>query len=194
MSRRPVLVLMDYQETICREDGAVGKDGLGAEIARRGVLGHARHVLERFRAADDPVIHVRVAFDEGYQRLTSASPGFAAIKERRLFLASDPGTAIVSELEPLPEELVVDKGCHGAFGGTNLAAKLHGLRPTELVLGGVATNHVVESTARHAVDIGFPVVVLEDLCASFTRELHEFAITQIFPRYVTVRTSEEYLA
>lgn len=194
MTSQPVLLLMDYQEAICHEDGAIGRTGLGSEVARRGVLAKAQQALARFRAEGRPVIHVRVALDDRYLRLTSASPGFAAIKQNRLLLESDPGTAICTEVAPLADELVVTKGGHGAFGGTNLAAKLHALRPTELVLGGVATNHVVESTARHAVDIGFPVVVLEDLCASFTDELHEFAITQILPRYATITTLAEYVA
>ena len=32
----------------------------------------------------------------------------------------------------------------------------------EIAVAGVATNHVVESAARHAADLGFSVVVLEE--------------------------------
>lgn len=188
----PVLILMDYQEGICREDGPIGRSGVGAEVSRRGVLEAARGALSRFRSAQHPVIHVRVAFDPQYHRLTSASPRFGAMRRHRMLLESDPATQICPEVAPLPEEPVITKGCVNPFIGTHLTHSLTHLRPAELVLGGVATNHVVESTARYAADAGYPVVVLEDLCASFRQDLHDFAVTEILPAFGRVLSSAEY--
>ena len=190
---QPVLILMDYQEAICREDGAIGRAGTGGEVARRGVLEKAGRVLSAFRAVDAPVIHARVAFDADYHTMTSASERFQDIRRAGLLQEHDPGSRICGEVAPLDEELVVTKGCVNPFVGTNLAEKLNAIPHTELVLGGIATNHVVESAARFAADSGHRVVVLEDLCASFTRELHEFAVEKILPSYARVTTSVEYL-
>lgn len=190
----PVLVLMDYQETICREDGAVGSGGLGAEVSRRNVLNAASATLDRFRRDGHHVVHVRVGFDEHYTNMTSAAKSFAAMRSGGMFLDSDPQSAICHEVAPRSDELVITKGCTNSFIGTHLSEKLLPMRPTELVMGGVATNHVVETTARYAVDSGYPVVVLEDLCASFNPEMHEFSISQILPRYLTVTTSGAYFA
>ncbi|MDQ3674681.1 MAG: cysteine hydrolase, partial [Gemmatimonadota bacterium] len=159
----------------------------------RGALRAAVTVLEAFRQRNRPVVHVRVAFDDEYHRRTSAGKSFAYMQEHRLMLEADPASAIVSELTPLPGELVVTKGCQNAFVGTNLAERLVRMRPTQLVMGGVATNYVVEATARYATDVGYDVVILEDLCASFSEEMHEFAITKVLPRVATIASSADFL-
>lgn len=187
-----VLILMDFQEGICRPDGPIGRQGTAAEVSRRGTLDAARSALEWFRAAGHPVLHVRVAFDPDYHRLTSSSRRFAGMREHRMLQADDPWAGICAEVAPAPGEPVVDKGCVNPFVGTALTQILNRLAPSELVLGGVATNHVVESTARYAADCGYPVVVLEDACASFTPELHAFSIEQILPAYARVTSVAAY--
>lgn len=189
----PVLLLLDYQKAICDPAGSIGRSGIGAEVARRGVLVTAGQVLGEFRRRGAPVIHVRVAFDADYQRMTSASDRFRAMKEARLLLETDPATAFCDEVTPLSGELVVTKGCVNAFVGTNLHEKLTQLTPAELVVGGVATNQVVESTVRYAADSGYRVVVLEDLCASFTDDMHRFSVDKILPGFGRVMSSEQYL-
>lgn len=193
VERQPVLILLDLQEGTCRTGSVLGDTGLGAEVARRGVLASAARALGAFRAAALAIIHVRVAFDPEYLRMTSSSPRFRRIKERRLLQDGDPSTRICDEVAPVPGEPVITKGCVNAFVGTDLASMLIRLFPAELVLGGVATNHAVESTTRLAADMGYPVVVLEDLCASFDRPMHEFAVSQILPAYAEVTSSDEYL-
>jgi nicotinamidase-related amidase len=50
-----------------------------------------------------------------------------------------------------------------------------------VVLGGVATNMGVESTARAAHEHGYAVVLAEDATTARTAEMHAFAFEQIFP-------------
>jgi len=190
----PVLLLMDYQEAICRPDGMFGSSGMGAEVVRRGVLARAAVVLDSFRSRGDAVVHARLSVDQGGHRITNSSDSFAMIREHKLMLDGDPATEICPEVAPLADEPVIAKCGFGPFAGTSLEGLLHKLHPTELVMAGVTTNHVVESAVRHASDVGFPVVVLEDLCACDTAEAHRYAIEEILPRYARVTTSDEYLA
>ena len=53
-------------------------------------------------------------------------------------------------------------------------AVLH--RPRRLICAGVSTAYAVESTVRHASDLGYKVVVAADACSSATRERHESAL------------------
>lgn len=187
------LLLMDFQEATCRENGAIGSAGTGGEVARRGVLVTAARVLAACRKSEVVVIHVRVAFDPDYRQMTSASPRFQRMRSAGLLQRSDPGTDFVPELQPADGELVIEKGCVNPFVGTPLQAILTRLGVRELVLGGVATNHVVESTARYAADAGYGVTVLEDCCASFSAELHDFAIRNVLPMYARIASADEYL-
>ena len=189
----PTLLLLDLQEAICRPDGAVGGGGLGAEAVRRGVLEHARTVRDHFRARNWPIVYVMVAFDDHYTNLISGSSRFAGMRKAGLLRRSDPSTRICTEVEPRPEDPVIVKGCVNPFVGTHLTELLHRLRPDELVLGGVATNHVVESTARYAADSGYRVVVLEDLCASFSEAAHKASVEFNLPMYARLQSAAEYM-
>jgi nicotinamidase-related amidase len=191
---KPLLLLMDYQEGICREDGPIGAGGTGAQVAARGVLESAAAALAEFRNRDWPAVHARVAFDEHYIRLTSASPRFAGMERHGLMQESDRWTSFCTEVLPRSTEPVITKGCVNPFIGTHLAQTLIRLAPSELVLGGVATNHVVEAAARHGADSGYRIVVLEDLCASFSVEAHESSVKHNLPFYARLTTADEYFA
>jgi nicotinamidase-related amidase len=62
-----------------------------------------------------------------------------------------------------------------------------------VVLGGVATNLVVESAARHASDCGLSVTVVEDMCASFRTDFHEFSVQHMLPLFSTVTSAAELI-
>ena len=189
-----VLMLMDLQEGICRSTGSIGAGGIGQQAEERAVLAAAAQVLERHRLLNLPRVFVRVAFDPEYQRLSSASPRFKTFRDRRLMLEGSEEAQICREISPLPGEAVISKGCVIPFIGTNLASVLTKLGATRLVLGGVATNMVVEGTARYAADAGYAVTVLEDLCAGASAEAHEFSISQMLPAFGSVQRSDDYLS
>jgi nicotinamidase-related amidase len=63
---------------------------------------------------------------------------------------------------------------------------------TRVVLAGVATNLVVESTARAADDAGLAVTVLEDCCASPNPVWHQFSIDNMIPLFGEVSSSTTY--
>lgn len=58
------------------------------------------------------------------------------------------------------------------------------------MLGGIATNMGVESTARAAHEHGYNVVLAEDIMSTFTLEMQRFACEAIFPRLGRVTTSD----
>ncbi len=61
------------------------------------------------------------------------------------------------------------------------------------MLGGVATNFGVETTARSAHDRGYELIFVEDAMTSLSGEAHGFSIKNIFPRMGRVRTVEQVL-
>lgn len=84
---------------------------------------------------------------------------------------------IVDELEPLPTELVLNKVARSGFCGTSAEMYLRGLGVRSLVITGGATHACVDSTARHASDLGFETVLVEDACHSVFPELHRATMT-----------------
>ena len=85
---------------------------------------------------------------------------------RPWFLRDSPAWAIIPELAPRPEEAVFDKLAMSAFEGTPLAFALHDCGVKALAIVGIATEIGIEPTCRHATDLGFVSVVLEDGCGA----------------------------
>jgi nicotinamidase-related amidase len=101
---------------------------------------------------------------------------------------------LVEELQPEEGDIVITKHQWGAFYGTGLDLELRRRGRRTLVLGGIATNFGVESTARDAFERNYQLLLVEDAMATFDAAAHDFALTRIFPRLGRVCTVEDVLA
>jgi len=90
-----------------------------------------------------------------------------------------------------PDDILVTKRQWGAFHGTELDLQLRRRGIQTIVLGGVATNIGVESTARQAWEHGYAVVLAEDATSAMSAQMHDFAIGNIFPRISRVVKSAD---
>ncbi len=90
-----------------------------------------------------------------------------------------PEWEILAEVAPKPEELVLPKTTPSFFVGTPLESMLRFRRIETLVLTGVSTEAGIAGTARHAANLGFHTIVVEDACGSGAPEAHEAAIAQL---------------
>ena len=91
-------------------------------------------------------------------------------------------TELVPELNRQPEDHAVTKRNWGAFTNTDLEAHLKNLGVTQVVIAGVATSIGVESTARHARELGFNVTLATDAMTDRDPDAHFNSVTRIFPR------------
>lgn len=76
------------------------------------------------------------------------------------------GTQIVPALAPRATEAVFDKLSMSAFEGTPLDFALRDCDIRTLLVCGVATEIGIEPTVRHAADLGYVPVVIEDACGA----------------------------
>jgi nicotinamidase-related amidase len=98
---------------------------------------------------------------------------------------------LVPEAGVQPGDLVVTKRQWGAFYATDLDQQLRRRGIRTIVLGGVATNFGVESTARAAFDRGYELVFAENAMSSISAEAHHFSVNSLFPLMGRVRSVEE---
>lgn len=91
-------------------------------------------------------------------------------------LPGDPGVAFLPDLQPAAHHLVLDKTTPSFFIGTPFDSALRATRTEVIVLCGVATERGIEFTARHAIALGYFVVIVEDGVGSFTQEGHELGM------------------
>lgn len=81
------------------------------------------------------------------------------------------GGAVVEELTPEPNDLIVTKRRYSGFFQTDLYLVLTELKVKTVVITGVMTNICVRATAHDAFFLGYNVIIPEDTCrASCQRE------------------------
>lgn len=103
------------------------------------------------------------------------------------------GTAFIESLEPHADDFVITHTRNSAFYNTTLDEILFQLGVRNLVCAGVSTAYAVESTVRHATDIGYEVTVAADACSTATQSQHENALAAMKP-LATIKKVDEVLA
>jgi len=121
-----------------------------------------------------PVIYVGAAWRKGHPDMNMNIPAFASGPDRSV--EGTWGADFYDALKPAEGEIVIINRSVSALAGTELDRFLRVRDINTLLLAGVATNGVVEGTAREAVDLGYRAIVLEDCCASEGQEMHDFSI------------------
>lgn len=173
------LVLIDLQR------GVVGRQlapHASADVVRNGVS-----LADALRAKGGLVAFVRVNISEVLSLPVDApNPRPANIPPE--------ASELVPELNVQTGDVVITKRQWGAFYGTDLEQQLRRRQMRAIVMGGIATNIGVESTARAAYDRGYELVFAEDAMSSLSAEAHGFAVKNIFPRMGRVRSTGEILA
>jgi nicotinamidase-related amidase len=186
------LLLLDLQNEMVDEKGKIGSGGLHKIVAERCVLKHAQVALAAARKAGMSVVFVRLGFRSDYSDALSVAPRIAKLKANGAAIFGTWATEFPRVIAPQPEELVVTKQCVNPFFNTGLLNWLQHRGIQRIVIGGVVTNLVVESTARAADDAGLAVTVLEDTCAAPNPVWHQFAVENTLPLFADVTTSAKY--
>lgn len=170
------LVLIDLQQGVLAMPVAPYP---AAQIYER-----SKRLARRFHAAGAPVVWVRVSFSADL-----ADAPRAPVDQPTHYAALPPGWDEFPEPPPA-SDLIITKRHWGAFYGTELDLQLRRRGVRRIVLGGIATQIGVESTARSAAEHGYELVIPEDLCACVSAETHAFSFKHVFPRIARVTTSD----
>jgi biuret amidohydrolase len=147
-----------------------------ASPARAAVITAARRLLDGARVHDVPVISVRIAFRPDHADVAGNAEIWRRVKASGAMAEGSWGAEFYEGLGPLAGEFVVTHRRNNAFYGSPLADVVHGFRPERLVVAGISTTYVVESTVRHASDMGYAVTVAADACSSGNAEMHEASL------------------
>jgi len=149
----------------------------------------ARKVLDSFRSADAPVIHMKHIWDA---------------PEAEFMRPGTEGIEIHATVEPADGELVLEKASPNSFVGTELEAELRKRAPDDLVVTGMMSSMCVDATVRAAADLGFSPTVVHDACAAPDLEfngvdvpgaaVHAAFMAALADGYAEVTSAAEFLA
>jgi biuret amidohydrolase len=160
--RRMALLVYDMQV------GVVGQIAAGATIIQR-----VTDVIDAARAGGFRIIYLRHMFlpkelsGVSALRMAMAWQHVDRVADVQPFLLrGSPGFELVPELEPGPDELVLDKISMSAFVGTPLDIVLRDCGLDSYAIVGVATEVGIEPTVRHSLDLGYLPVLVTDACGA----------------------------
>lgn len=143
------------------------------------VLNNSLALADRFRRVGAPVVLVGVSWSPDFKDALRQP-----VDQPFSFPPGGYPAAFMELADGLeqPGDLRITKRQWGAFYGTDLDLQLRRRGVQTIVLGGIATNIGVESTARQAWEHGYSVILVEDATSGHSVEMHDFAFKNIFPR------------
>jgi len=111
----------------------------------------AKRVLFLFRKKNFPLVHIQHI---------STRP------DASFFISGTEGVEIHANVEPIANELVVQKHYPNSFRNTPLLKHLRSKKTAHIVIAGMMTHMCIDATTRSAFDHGFQCTVLHDACAT----------------------------
>lgn len=181
------LIIIDMQRDFLSTGGYLSSQGYS--LTRfQSLIPRLVSLLSSFRRAGFPIFHTREGHADHMatvsgRELHRSSVNGAQIGSRgplgKLLIRGERGHDIVSELQPLQDEMVVDKPGRGAFTHTELDLALRAKGIRNLVVCGVTADACVSSTVREASDRGYDVLVVEDGVESVSEELKKWSLEAI---------------
>ena len=192
--RHTALLAMDFENDIVHLEGAFKDFGFAQMVADNDVLNKTAQLLVAARTAGITVIYVSVKFRPGYPERPANAGLWQGLHGATALVEDTWGSTIHDQVAPQAGEIVVTKRGVSAFHASDLDQILHTSRIGTLLLAGVATNFVVEGTARQACDLGYDTIVVGDCCASVSQEAHDASLTVALPFLCTISNLEEVTA
>jgi ureidoacrylate peracid hydrolase len=202
---KSAVVVVDMQNAFATKGGMLDIAGTDISDAPR-VVRSIKSVLDAARQAGVLVVYVQM----GYKPDLSNSGGPNSPnwhKELAMHLMNcrpelkgkllTEGTwdfAIVDDLKPEPEDLVVLKTRYSGFAGTTLDSQLRTRGIRYLFFAGIATNVCVESTLRDAFFQDYwPILIADGAMPAGPASLHEATLFNVENFFGWTVRAEEFL-
>jgi nicotinamidase-related amidase len=180
------LLVIDMQRDFLLPGGF--GESLGNDVSQlRRTIEPLAALMAAWRTAGRPIIHTReghrpdlsdcppAKLNRGLPSMRIGDPGVFG----RILIRGEYGHDIIDELQPIDEEIVVDKPGKGAFYATDLSGILEKSDIKSLVVTGVTTEVCVHTTVREANDRGYECLVLADCVGSYFPEFQRVGLQMI---------------
>ena len=180
---RTALLIIDPVNDFLHEDGA-GWELTKSTVKKNDVVAQLGRLAEGARSAGVPVLFGPMAYTaEDYtdQQLHRRSGINRVMFEKKMFLAGSFGADFHPDVQPQPGDVILAPHKGTDVLQTDLKEHLDRLGTTHLVLAGMTANLCVESTGRHASELGYDVTFLSDAIGAESLPAYEASIHLNYP-------------
>ena len=187
------LLVLHFQNGVAHPNGVWGKY-LFPQVEKNGSVGNARRALETARQRGMPVIYVNIAWRPGFPELPDNTCGLLKeAKDNDECLVGSWGADVIDELKPEGTEIIVINFGSDGFEGTDLDLILRNRGIKSLYVVGQCIEHVVATTVKRAVNMGYSATILKDCTSGFTDQNYN-AMVEIMPLYADLITADEFVS
>jgi nicotinamidase-related amidase len=159
-----------------------------APLSSQQIVGSAHAISAYFRRLGAPVVLVNVAYPSA-ERKPHVDMSMPMPKDM-----PSGWDELVDGLGQQPTDIRITKRGWSAFQHTDLDEQLKKRGINSIVIGGVATNFGVESTAREAMGLNYDVIFASDVMSTISPRHQEFVLNQVFPMMGRVRSSADIMS
>lgn len=179
-SRRCAVLALHWQVNVIKPEGFFGPM-LSEPVARSGVVERAVRFHGAARAAGVPVVFTRFTVPVGEGDLVRNTGFMRAVGDaQEAFRPGAVGTQLIEEMSALAEhDRLVDNQKLSGLAGNELPRWLVERGIDTVFVTGVATNLVVEQTARHGTDLGLTVHTVSDCVAAASDAVHTASLANL---------------
>ncbi len=185
-------LVLHFQNGVAHPDGVWGKY-LFPQVEKNGSVGNARRALDAARQRGMLVIYVNIAWRPGFPELPDNTCGLLKeAKDNDECLVGSWGADVIDELKPEGNEIIVINFGSDSFEGTDLDLILRNRGVKNLYVVGQCIEHVVATTVKRAVNMGYSAAILKDCTSGFTDQNYD-AMVEIMPLYADLITASDFV-
>ena len=185
-------LVLHFQNGVAHPDGVWGRN-LHPQVQKNNSVENTRTALQRARARGVQVIYVNIAYRKGAPELPAKTCGL--YKDAKILNACEIGSwgaAVIDELAPVAGDIEIINYTSDGFEGTELDLVLRMKNIDKLYFTGQCVEHVVATTFKRAVNMGYEAVLLADCTSGFTDQNYD-AMMNILPLYGELITSQQFI-
>ena len=200
--KKPALLIIDVNYNFCgdkrepilesikRWRNSCGEDAWNA-------LPHIRRLIDAARKKGVPVIYTTgEPHDDGWYRggwgwKNARTKEDTTPPENRQ--TNRPGTDIMDEIAPGPQDIVVEKLKPSAFNGTALMGFLNDLGADSLIVTGTTTSGCVRASVIDAFSLNLRCSIVEEGCFDRSQASHAINLCDMHAKYADVIPVEDAL-
>jgi nicotinamidase-related amidase len=182
---RTTLLVIDVQNGTCGPKEAEARPEFYKAAALR-VIPNIAALLKSFRNAGLEVIYTVIEDLTADGRDRSLDYKLSNLG----FPKGSHEAQVVSELAPLPDEIVLPKTSSSVFNSTNIDYLLRNMGIEDVFVAGYLTDQCIDHAVKDGADRGYYMTCVHDACAAETEARHAAAL-QCFKGYCRTLSTED---